>query len=103
MSKGRRFWTGMIALGDESDQPAPPFAGAGWLASLAAQCSLPSAVYRGKEVVISANTWIAAQRALDLIQGCHQLLLGEPPVFPIHLLAHNEKEPNVTCGKAPVQ
>jgi len=82
MSKGRRFWTGMIALGDESDQPA---------------------VYRGKEVVISANTWIAAQRALDLIQGCHQLLLGEPPVFPIHLLAHNEKEPNVTCGKAPVQ
>jgi hypothetical protein len=93
MSDPCKFWTGMIALGDESDQPAPPFTGIGWRAEFAAQRRRPSRVYQGKEVVISANNWASAQRALDLIQKCHQLLLGDPPVFRSYLIAHNDKEP----------
>jgi hypothetical protein len=28
-----------------------------------------------------------------LIQGCHQLVLGDPPGFPIHPIAYNETDP----------
>jgi hypothetical protein len=83
----------MIALGNESGQPKPPFTGAGWRAGFAAQRKRPPSVYRGKEIVLYANTWQSAQRALDLIRGCHQLLRGDPDVFPVQLVAHNDNEP----------
>lgn len=83
----------MITSGDERHQPEPPFKGAGWAAGFAVQRRRPPSVYGGKEIVLSADTWRSAQRALDLISGCHQLLCGEPPVFPVHLIAHNGSEP----------
>jgi len=93
MGERRRFWTGIISLGNEPFQPKPPFRGVGWEARLAAQRRRPPSVCGGKEIILFANTWLVAQRALDLIDGCHQLLLGEPPIFPFHLLAHNDSEP----------
>lgn len=80
-------------MGDEPFQPKPPFKGAGWKASFAPQRRDPPTVYKGKEIVLHATSWASAQRALDLILGCHQLVLGDPHVFPIHPIAHNETEP----------
>lgn len=93
MAKHRKYWTGLITLGDEPFQPKPPFTGAGWRATLAPQRRDPPSVYRGREVVLHAKSWASAQRALELIQGCHQLLFAEPPVFPVHPIAHNSTEP----------
>ena len=91
--KQRKFWTGMITCGDEARQPRPPFKGAGWKAHFAPQRRSPTRVFGGKEIVLHARTWFSAQRALDLIDGCHQLLRGDPPVFPVQLIAHNKIEP----------
>lgn len=82
----------MTAFGDER-YPNLPFNGAGWKVGFAAQRRDPSPVAGGKEIVVYARTWVSAQRAVDLIQGCHQLLLGDPPVIPFHLIAHNNNEP----------
>lgn len=94
MAKQKTYWTGMITQGAEPDQPSPPFKGAGWVADTAPQRRDPVRVYRGSEIVLRASSWISAQRALNLIQGCHQLLEGDPPVFPVQAIAHNEKEPD---------
>jgi hypothetical protein len=83
----------MITLGDEPYHPEPPFKGVGWKAGFAAQRRDPPLAYKGKEIVLYARSWPSAQRALDLIQGCHQLVVGDPPVFPDHLIAHNDSEP----------
>jgi hypothetical protein len=93
MTVRHRFWTGMITLGNESDPPEPPFKGMGWMADYAAQRKNPPAIYGGKEVVLYAATWPSAQRALGLIQACHLLLCGDPPVFSANLVAHNDIEP----------
>ena len=83
----------MITLGEEPGQPKPPFNGSGWEAAFTAQRRRPSTVRKGKEIVLYARSWSSAQRALDLIQGCHQLIRGDPPVFSVHLVAHNDIEP----------
>jgi len=84
----------MITAGDEPDQPSPPFKGAGWEAHLVPQRRDPPLIQDGKEIVLYASSWASAQRALDLIQGCHQLVLGDPPVIPVHSIAHNDSEPD---------
>lgn len=89
-----KFWTGMITLGDEPFQLAPPFNGAQWQATLVSQRKKPHTIYRGQEVVLYASSWVSAQRALDLIHGCHQLIRGDPDVFSIHLIANNAQEPD---------
>ena len=83
----------MITLGDEAYQPEPPFNGVGWKANVTRQRRDPRLVSRGKEIVLYASSWASAQRALDLIVGCHQLITGDPPVFPVHSIAHNDSEP----------
>ena len=93
MAKQHRFWTGMITLGNEPDQPKPPFKGAGWKAGFAVQRRDRSFVSEGKEIVLYASSWASAQRALDLIAGCHQLVTGDPPVFRVDSIAHNDSEP----------
>jgi len=93
MDTPHRFWTGMITSGDEPDQPEPPFKGVGWVADFVAQRRKPASIRNGKEIVLYADTWRSAQRALDLIYGCHQLLFGDPPVFPAQLIAHSDSEP----------
>jgi hypothetical protein len=89
----RKYWTGLITLGQEPHQPRPPFQGARWRATLAPQRRRPPRVSEGQEVVLHAGSWAAAQRALNLIQGCHQLVEGGPLPFAVHLIAHNSREP----------
>ena len=93
MIKQNKYWTGMITLEKEPNQPTPPFKGAGWKAIFASQRQASPHVCRGKEIVIYASSWTSAQRALELIHGCHQLILGEPTVFSINPIAHNINEP----------
>lgn len=90
----RKFWTGMITLGDEPFQPAPPFNGAGWQATLEPQRTNPQIIKSGEEVVIHASSWISAQRALNLIHNCHRLFLGEPDILETSLIANNADEPD---------
>ena len=88
------FWTGLITIGEEPFQPKPPFKGAGWRATLAPQRRDPPTVYKGKEIVLYAKSWVSAQRALDLIYGCHQLVYDTPPIISVQPIAHNETEPD---------
>jgi hypothetical protein len=88
----QKFWTGMTTLVDEPFQPEPPFTGAGWQATLSPQRPRPHKIKGGQEVILQASSWSSAQRALDLILGCHQLVQG-PHVFDIHLVANNADEP----------
>ncbi len=89
----KTFWTGLITLGEEPLQPNPPFIGAGWTAILAPQRKDPPTIYKGREIVISTRSWAVAQRALDLIHGCHQLVNDIPPFVSIHPIAYNMTEP----------
>jgi len=93
MSNNKVFWTGLITVGKEPTQPKPPFVGAGWTATLAPQREGRFTVRNGEEIVVSAKSWETAQRALDLILGCHQLFLGDPPITSAHPIAHNDREP----------
>jgi hypothetical protein len=92
MRRGK-FWTGLITPGNEQFQPTPPFSGAGWQATFAPQRKKPPTVHGGQEVVLHATSWASAQRALQLIHGCHLLIQGNPDVFRIQLIANNSGEP----------
>lgn len=93
-SPRKRFWTGMLILGDEPYQPSPPFKGAGWEADLAPQRMTPPTIHNGQEIVLIAGSWATAQRALDLIHGSHTLVWGDPDVFEINLIASSDEEPS---------
>ena len=92
MEQKQRFWTGLIAMGDEIDKRSLPIKGAGWSIQFERQRRKPASVHQGREVVLYAKNWRTAQRALDLIDGCHQLLSGNPWVFSIQFIAHNADE-----------
>jgi len=89
----RTYWTGLITLGRELSQPRGPFVARGWTAKLASQKRTPRIGSLGREVIIRSSSWAVAQNALDLIQGCHCLLFGEPQIFGIRNIAHNQSEP----------
>jgi hypothetical protein len=100
MGKFQKFWTGMLTIGDEPDQPSPPFRGAGWEATIGPQRKKPSTLHttihnvqEAQEVILIAGSWETAQRTLDLILGCHTLVWGDPDVFKIRLVANNDQEP----------
>src|SRR5208337_4997553 len=59
----------------------------------APQRSRPHKIQGGQEVILQASSWASAQRALDLILGCHRLVQGGPDVFDMDLIAYNEEEP----------
>jgi hypothetical protein len=94
MAKQERFWTGLITIGDEGDGVSHSLIGSGWKVKFEYQREKPSSVHDGREVVVYAKNWYSAQRTLDLIEGCHEVLLGNPPIFPMHLVAHNKTEPS---------
>ncbi len=87
------YRTGLITLGGERLHPPPPYKGAGWVAILVEQKRNPPTVYRGREVAIRASSWSTAQRALDLIDACHELLTGTTPQLRVHPIAHTDVEP----------
>lgn len=64
------------------------------MAVLVKQRGDPPLVFRGREVAIRARSWFTAQRALDLIDACHQLLIADTPGFRIPPIAWNDDEPN---------
>lgn len=84
----------MIVNPEAPYQPSPLFNGAGWTVDYGPQRKDPPEVYKGMEILVHASSWVSAQRALDLIHGCHQLVRGDPNLFDIHLIAHNAKEPD---------
>jgi hypothetical protein len=90
----RTYRTGLITLGGEPLQAKPPYKGAGWTAILVRQERRPPVVYRGREIAIRASSWFAAQRALDLIDACHELVTGDTPDFRIRPIAHSSTEPD---------
>lgn len=72
-----------------------PFNGAGWIAQLVpGDRGFSRGIQGGLEIVLSTRAWTAAQRALDLVNGCRQLMNGYPDLLPIRLIAHNEAEPD---------
>jgi hypothetical protein len=91
----RTYRTGLVTLGDdEPHQPKPPFVGAGWKATLRPRRLRPTRVSEGREIILSAHSWVSAQRALDLIEGCHRVLRGDPSAIPqSEVIAHNNAEP----------
>lgn len=84
------FRTGFVVLPGEDENGS--LAGAGWTARLKATKSATS-VGGGREIVLSAHSWPAAQRAVDLINGSRQLMNGSPDRFPYQPIAHNGSQP----------
>jgi hypothetical protein len=92
--KLRRYRTGFETSGEEPDEPPGPFRGAGWTAELVPENRECDRIVGGKDIVLHAQGWSAAQRALDLINGCRQLVNGNPDVFgPLHPVVSNDDEP----------
>lgn len=58
--------------------------------------------HEGREVVLSAPSWVAAQRALDLIRAGLTVIRSEPMPFDAdeQLIAWNEEEPEVKDREA---
>lgn len=90
----RQYSTGFVAFGTDVHEMSGPFKGAGWTARLAPDDRESGRIHGGMQIVLGAGGWTVAQRALDLINGSRQLMNGYPDLFPIHLIAHNEAEPD---------
>ena len=91
--KKRIYYTGLIADTNDPFQPIPPYRGKGWYISLVKERCDPPKLRYGNEVVIYANSWIPAQRALNLILSSINLYSGYSDLFNIGLIAHNKGEP----------
>lgn len=90
----RLYRTGFEALEDRDGEPRGPFRGAGWTAALVPENRERHHIVGGLDIVVYARTWHAAQRAVDLIDGCRLLINGNPDVFgQIQHVAYNETEP----------
>jgi hypothetical protein len=50
-------------------------------------------VQNGREIVINSKSWHRAQYALNLILSSILLYSGNPPLFEMDLVAHNDDEP----------
>lgn len=87
------YHTGLITMSREARQPSPPFVGAGWTASVAHRQS--EQTVGGHEILIKANSWATAQRALNLISASMLLFKGDPSFFGEEntLVVHNRMEP----------
>jgi hypothetical protein len=93
--KGQQIYrTGLIALPHDWAEFQPSYKGAGWTAILVSREGRLPVVYRGREVAIRTASWFAAQRALDLIDACHELFTGDTPDFRIRPIAHTATEPH---------
>jgi hypothetical protein len=90
----RQYRTGFETIGEEPGEPPGPFRGAGWTAELVPEKREYNRIVGGKDIVLHARAWPAAQRALDLINGCRQLINGHPDILaPVHPIAYNDEEP----------
>jgi len=92
-SNKQTYMTGFITSGNERWKLKPPFNGAGWQADLIPREEITQQIQPRYGIVIHARNWIAAQKALILIHGSHQLLQASPDVLPIKPIAHNDNEP----------
>jgi hypothetical protein len=64
----------------------------GWTISLCRRAK-SGQPHEGSDVLIRASSWVAAQRALHLVDGCWLLLEGSPAPLRFPLFAHNDAEP----------
>ncbi len=87
------YKTGLLAL-DPVEEPRPPYRGKAWRATLEPYRRRHGTRMRtaDPEVVLWASRLESAQRALDLILGSHNLLLGQALALPDDLWAFNEEE-----------
>lgn len=90
MAKQQKFWTGLLPMRRVSHEPRPPYKGLGWEATAVPHQQVHCR-YRRSEIALLARSWASAQRALDLIIGCFNLLAGECVLD--RLTAHNAIEP----------
>lgn len=91
----KRYQTGLVVCSGEPEQPKFPINGAGWKATLSSKTH--PRIRHGREVIIYANSWPTAQKALDLMCASLYLFGGDPPVFGsrTQLMAHNKNEPQM--------
>ena len=97
----RSYFTGLVTdLHDLRGQPRT-IAGAGWNVSFN-ETAATKTYHEGREVVLSAPSWVAAQRALDLIRAGLTVIRSEPMPFDAdeQLIAWNEEEPEVKDREA---
>lgn len=95
------YRTGFVASGGEEDQPAPPYCGRGWSAYLIPQSGSHrssgvrgNAVYDSMEIAVRAHSWVAAQRAVDLIDSCRLVISGDPDIVDSTQTAFNATQPD---------
>jgi hypothetical protein len=94
MPRGRRYFTGLVADQHELRGRRLPIRGAGWAATF--RKSPRTAISpQGRELILYARTWLAAQRTLGLILAATRLVSGEPDLGGVDsdLIAFNENEP----------
>lgn len=91
--KRSKFWTGLITIEGNNPQPKSPFNGKVWQAVLGTPRMKSNVRQHTQEVILYSGSWISAQRALNLIHCCHQLVHGDPEIFQIHPIAYNSQEP----------
>ena len=89
----KQFFTGLLIDPDEPYQPSPPFKGAGWDLNFIKERRDPPRIYNGLEIVIESKSWHRAQHALNLILSSFLLYSGNPPLFEMDYVAHNDEEP----------
>lgn len=90
-----KYYTGLVwaaCVGESCD--TSPLEGRGWRACFEKPCKLrdgcPSS--QDREVILYASSREAAQRALNLIDNCAQLIFGDPHIFPLQLIAFNVEQ-----------
>ena len=95
MMKLKKYYTGLEWLGYTNEKMrSPSIVGRGWRVSFKSPRSFShSAPLRhNKEVIIHAVCRDSAQRVLNLISNCIQLIYGDPHIFPMNLIAFNMSE-----------
>jgi hypothetical protein len=92
MTSVRQYRTGLVAVSrPHPKDPKPPYKGKAWRATIE-RYKRDVMHTTGQEIIISAKSPETAQRALNLIMASHYLLEGDPPVWPIELIAYRDQD-----------
>lgn len=96
LGRRRRYFTGLLAVARDLRDHPRIITGAGWAATFRKTAATES-IRPTQEVVLAAPSWLAAQRALNLIRAGLFLLHGEPLIVDAdeRLVAWNDSEPEV--------
>jgi len=94
MAAVRKYKTGLVPVSwPHPKDPKPPYKGKAWRATIERykrSVNVPHAAEQ--EIIISAKSRETAQRALNLIMASHYLLQGDPPLWPIELVAYRDQD-----------